>query len=78
MALGIGGTILNWLIIIGTLLALGFILAREILKRWRLSLRVAAGDESLLSDTSISMKTITDAPEGSVIVSHVPATPLDD
>ncbi len=78
MAFGSGGTILNWLIIIGTLLALGIILAREILKRWRLGLRVAAGDESLLSDSSVSMKTITDAPEGSVIVSHVPATPIDD
>ncbi len=78
MAFGFGGTILNWLIIIGTLLAIGFIVAREILKRWRLGLRVTAGDESLLSDNSISMKTITDAPEGSVIVSHVPAIPLDD
>lgn len=71
-------TLVNWLIIILTLLVIGFILAREILKRWRLGLRMAAGDESLLSDDSISFKTITDAPEGSVIVSHVPATRLDD
>jgi len=75
---GLLGTFVNWLIIILTLLVIGFILAREIVKRWRLGLRMAAGDESLLSDDAISLKTITDAPEGSVIVSHVPATRLDD
>jgi len=41
-------------------------------------LRMVAGDESLLTDRSVSVKTITDAPQGSVIVSHVPAKIIDD
>jgi len=71
-------TIINFLIIAGTVLLICFIIFRVIVKRWRLGLRMAAGDESLLSDGSVSMKTITDAPPGSVIIPHTPATPLDD
>jgi len=71
-------TILNLLIVVVTLLFVGFFLIREIIKRWRIGLRMAAGDESLLTDNSVSVKTITDAPQGSVIVSHVPAKIIDD
>ncbi|MEL0212806.1 MAG: hypothetical protein VXA63_02465 [Euryarchaeota archaeon] len=71
-------TILNFSIFILTLLFVGFFLLREIIKRWRIGLRISAGDESLLTDSSVSMKTITDAPQGSVIVPHVPAQLIDD
>jgi len=71
-------TILNFSIFILTLLFLGFFLLREVIKRWRIGLRISAGDESLLTDSSVSMKTITDAPQGSVIVPHVPAQIIDD
>lgn len=71
-------TILNLLIVVVTLLFVGFFFIREIIKRWRIGLRMAAGDESLLTDNSASVKTITDAPQGSVIVSHVPAKIIDD
>ena len=71
-------TILNLLIDIVTLLFVGFFFIREIIKRWRIGLRMAAGDESLLTDNSVSVKTITDAPQGSVVVSHVPAKIIDD
>ena len=71
-------TILNLLIVFVTLLFVGFFFIREIVKRWRIGLRMAAGDESLLTDNSVSVKTITDAPQGSVIVSHVPAKIIDD
>lgn len=71
-------TILNFSIFILTLLFVGFFLLREVIKRWRIGLRVSAGDESLLTDSSVSMKTITDAPQGSVIVPHVPAQIIDD
>ena len=71
-------TILNFSIFILTLLFVGFFLLREIIKRWRIGLRISAGDESLLTDSSVSMKTITDAPRGSVIVPHVPAQIIDD
>ena len=70
--------ILNFLIFIVTLLFVGFFFLREVIKRWRIGLRRSAGDESLLTDSSVSVKTITDAPEGSVIVSHVPAKIIDD
>ena len=66
-------SILNLLIGVITALFVGFFFLREVIKRWRIRLRVTAGDESLLTDKSVSVKTITDAPEGSVIVSHVPA-----
>ena len=71
-------TIVNLLIVIVTLLFVGFFFIREIIKRWRIGLRMAAGDESLLTDNSVSVKTITDAPQGSVVVSHVPAKIIDD
>ena len=71
-------SILNLLIVVVTLLFVGFFFIREIIKRWRIGLRMAAGDESLLTDNSVSVKTITDAPQGSVIVSHVPAKIIDD
>ena len=71
-------TILNLLIVVVTLLFVGFFLLREIIKRWRIGLRMVAGDESLLTDNSVSVKTITDAPQGSVIVYHVPAKIIDD
>ena len=71
-------TLLNLLIVIVTLLFVGFFLLREIIKRWRIILRMVAADESLLTDRSVSVKTITDAPQGSVIVSHVPAKIIDD
>jgi len=66
-------SILNLLIVVITVLFVGLFFLREVIKRWRIRLRVTAGDESLLTDKSVSVKTITDAPEGSVIVSHVPA-----
>ena len=71
-------SIANLLILVVTLLILGFILAREVIKRWRIGLRITAADESLLTDNSVSVKRITDAPEGSVIVSHVPAIEINE
>ena len=71
-------SIANLLIVVVTLLILGFILAREVIKRWRIGLRITVADESLLTDNSVSVKMITDAPEGSVIVSHVPAIEINE
>ena len=71
-------SIANLLILVVTLLILGFILAREVIKRWRIGLRITAADESLLTDKSVSVKMLTDAPEGSVIVSHVPAIEINE
>ena len=50
----------------------------EIIKRWRLSLRLVALDESLLNDSSIIMEELIDAPEGSKIVQKIPAYLIGD
>ena len=50
----------------------------EIIKRWRLSLRLVALDESLLDDNSIILEELIDAPEGSKIVQNIPAYLISD
>ena len=50
----------------------------EIIKRWRLSLRLVALDESLLDDNSIILEELIDAPEGSKIVQKIPAYLISD
>ncbi|MBD51646.1 MAG: hypothetical protein CMB08_07055 [Euryarchaeota archaeon] len=50
----------------------------EIVKRWRLSLRLVALDESLLNDNSIIMEELIDAPDGSKIVQKIPAYLISD
>ncbi|MBI87587.1 MAG: hypothetical protein CMB67_00950 [Euryarchaeota archaeon] len=40
----------------------------DLLKRWRIGLRLAALDESLLLDDGVAVEEITDAPPGSVVV----------
>ena len=50
----------------------------EIVKRWRLSLRLVALDESLLNDNSIIMEELIDAPDGSKIVQKMPAYLISD
>ncbi len=51
----------------------------EVLKRWRVGLRLASLDEGLLQDDGVSVDTITDAPQGSqVIVGQVPAILITD
>ncbi len=70
--------LINGVIALTILGIVGLILLREFVKRWRINLRVSSGDESLLSDGSISMKTVTDAPLGSAIVSQVPAVEIKE
>jgi hypothetical protein len=51
----------------------------EVLKRWRVGLRLASLDEGLLEDDGVSIDTITDAPKGSqVIAGQVPAILIGD
>ena len=50
----------------------------EIIKRWRLSLRLVALDESLLDDNSIILEELIDAPEGRKIVQKIPAYLISD
>ncbi|MAH98988.1 MAG: hypothetical protein CMA12_06560 [Euryarchaeota archaeon] len=41
----------------------------ELLKRWRVGLRLTELDETLLSDDGVSVEEITDAPKGSMVTS---------
>ena len=50
----------------------------EILKRWRVGLRLSALDESLLEDEVVSVEVITDAPQGSSIVAGAVAEFVED
>ena len=62
-----------WFAAIGISLLTIFILAREVLKRWRLNYRLENNDETLLSDSSVKVEVLTSAPEGSSFVDSVPA-----
>ena len=50
----------------------------EVLKRWRVGLRLSALDESLLYDDGVSVEVITDIPIGSILVSGVVAEFVED
>ena len=54
------------------------IIAREILKRWRLNYRLENNDETLLTDSSVKVEVLTGAPEGSVFVDSVPALLIEE
>ena len=54
------------------------IIAREILKRWRLNYRLENNDETLLTDYSVKVEVLTSAPEGSVFVDSVPALLIEE
>ena len=62
-----------WFAAIGISLLTIFILAREVLKRWRLNYRLDNNDETLLSDSSVKVEVLTSAPEVSSFVDSVPA-----
>ena len=47
------------------ILGVGSYIVFEILKRWRVGLRLSALDESLLQDEVVTVETVTDAPQGS-------------
>ena len=50
----------------------------EVLKRWRVGLRLSALDESLLYDDGVSVEVITETPVGSSIVGGVVAEFVED
>ena len=50
------------------ILGVGTYIVFEILKRWRVGLRLSALDESLLNDEVVTVEIVTDAPQGSSFV----------
>ena len=67
-----------WFAAIGISFLTIFILAREVLKRWRLNYRLENNDESLLNDSSVKIEVLTSAPEGSTFVDSVPAVLIEN
>ena len=54
------------------------LVAREILFRWRMRLRVVTGDESLLEDSRVKIVNIAQGPEGSHEVNALRMVPLEE
>ena len=60
------------------ILGVGSYIVFEILKRWRVGLRLSALDESLLNDEVVTVEMVTDAPQGSSFVAGAVAEFVDD
>ncbi|MDP6662407.1 MAG: hypothetical protein QF760_01655 [Candidatus Thalassarchaeaceae archaeon] len=72
-------SLVAWVCSVVILVVLLGIVVFEVLKRWRVGLRLASLDEGLLQDDGVSIDTITDAPQGSqVIVGQIPAVLITD
>ena len=54
------------------------LIAREIVFRWRVRLRVITRDESLLADNRVKVVNITQGPEGSREVNALRMVPLEE
>ena len=60
------------------ILGVGSYIVFEIMKRWRVGLRLSALDESLLQDEVVSVEVVTDAPQGSSFVAGAVAEFVED
>jgi len=60
------------------ILGVGSYIVFEILKRWRVGLRLSALDESLLHDEVVTVEMVTDAPQGSSFVAGAVAEFVGD
>tara|TARA_B100001029_G_scaffold144502_1_gene124535 strand:+ start:507 stop:746 length:240 start_codon:yes stop_codon:yes gene_type:complete len=60
------------------ILGVGSYIVFEILKRWRVGLRLSALDESLLQDEVVTVEMVTDAPQGSSFVAGAVAEFVED
>ena len=60
------------------ILGVGTYIVFEILKRWRVGLRLSALDESLLNDEVVKVEIVTDAPQGRSFVAGAVAEFVED
>ena len=60
------------------ILGVGSYIVFEIVKRWRVGLRLSALDESLLNDEVVTVEIVTDAPQGSSFVAGAVAEFVED
>ena len=50
----------------------------EVVKRWRVGLRIVGLDEGLLDDDGVSVEVSTDAPKGSSVSPGMAVVPLEE
>ena len=60
------------------ILGLAWYVFYEVLKRWRVGLRLSALDEGLLHDDGVAVEVITDVPMGSSVVAGAVAEYVED
>ena len=77
-SLAVAGDVVSWGCAAVVILGLAAYVFFEILKRWRVGLRLSALDESLLYDDGVSVEVITDTPIGSSMVGGVVAEFVED
>jgi len=63
---------------VGILILILALVAREVIFRWRVKLRVLSGDGTLLEDRRVKVINITQGPEGSHDVDAVRMVPVDE
>ena len=76
--MALAGDVVAWGCAAVVILGLAAYVFFEILKRWRVGLRLSALDESLLYDDGVSVEVITDTPIGSSMVGGVVAEFVED
>ena len=74
----VAGDVLAWGCSALVILGVASYVFYEVLKRWRVGLRLSALDESLLYDDGVSVEVITDMPIGSSLVGGVVAEFVED
>ena len=72
------GDVVAWGCAAVVILGLAAYVFFEVLKRWRVGVRLSALDESLLYDDGVSVEVITDTPIGSSMVGGVVAEFVED
>ena len=72
------GDVVAWGCAAVVILGLAAYVFFEVLKRWRVGLRLSALDDSLLYDDGVSVEVITDTPIGSSMVGGVVAEFVED
>ena len=77
-SLAVAGDVVAWGCAAVVILGLAAYVFFEVLKRWRVGLRLSALDESLLYDDGVSVEVITDTPIGSSMVAGVVAEFVED
>ena len=63
---------------VGILILILALVAREVIFRWRVKLRVLSGDGTLLEDSRVKVINIAQGPEGSHDVDAVRMVPVDE